>query len=1015
MTGIFKILNVLFLGSFAVVYAKGQTQRNISFDIDRDSTFKVATDTTLYLNIGGTLDRDNTAGEKVSYRWDLYRYYKPGFEPLKSFTIKNAGLRQTDSIAFVFNDKGHWQTLSSIAAEVSKGFTSQKEKALGLWKFIADNHVYFYKPEDILSAECQDPLKFLAVYGYGDCFTMSNAIKLMNAVENKDSLWIWGLDAGAHGFAEVKTDSGFAVLDADEQAFYLKLDNKTLASYDDLKMDQYLYIRTKRYTQLYPFYSPYNYTDYKNIVSPYNYKAVFSEYGASGYSSLISLKPNESISFYYDSAKKYHQVALEGIENLPAETNILSFIGRGKQEYAPTSAQLASVSLHYRNDYYSVIKLVCPFVLTGGLLKATLNIPLGNQAFIMTYSEDLVTWKEIYSTTGTGLKDVTILLDTLIKPLVKPAVYRVYIKLNFSNPGALNFAAAVDSFNISADFQVSKFFLPRLKIGDNNIRITSDNKVGKKLEVSFNWKENSSNRQPLISADPVFPENAASVDSTDFTFKWQPATDPDNDGIKDYHFQLSDDSLMRFPLVSNFDIDISSFDSLVNPQYKSTIKDFLNDGKAYYWRVRALDSRGAWSNWSPTWSFTPHGPMQPKDLTYDTTTTGFILKWKPNSEGNKAAAYNVLASNSRGFYPTDATIIATVTDTFFTIDYTQKAYKYYRVSAQDALNNQSTATNYITVPDVLELKIENSINLDSVSDNNYPLAYRVDNNAPAIINNKKIATTKNTGKFFLYIDYINDRNETIQTDKQLVNVSKTKLYFTPAGNSKIYGEPNPEINWAITGFENNDTVDSIDVLPKMKFDITDFSPAATYPVYFDRGSDDHYELVSDTAKFTIEKRLLNVIADTLSAGYKNEIPPLTYHITGFAGNEGLSVIDVLPVLTTTAIKGSLPGAYEINISGGQDNNYYFNYTPAVLNINAEIPLVIPNPSNGVFTMYFKPEFAGMQLQIINSYGQRMGIMNINNTVMKFNFSGYAPGIFFLKIIDLKKNVLLSQSKVLIIK
>ena len=107
--------------------------------------------------------------------------------------------------------------------------------------------------------------------------------------------------------------------------------------------------------------------------------------------------------------------------------------------------------------------------------------------------------------------------------------------------------------------------------------------------------------------------------------------------------------------------------------------------------------------------------MQPKGLSYDTTSTGFLLKWKSNTTGSKALKYNVLASNNRGFYPTDATIIASITDTFFNINYAAKKYKYYRIAARDVLNNQSAATAYITIPDVLELKIENSFKLDSVS------------------------------------------------------------------------------------------------------------------------------------------------------------------------------------------------------------------------------------------------------------------------------------------------------------
>ena len=72
-----------------------------------------------------------------------------------------------------------------------------------------------------------------------------------------DSLWIWGLNSGAHGITEVKVDSSYAVIDADQQAFYLKFDNNNLASYDDLRMDKYLYVRTKAFSPIIPvFFCP---------------------------------------------------------------------------------------------------------------------------------------------------------------------------------------------------------------------------------------------------------------------------------------------------------------------------------------------------------------------------------------------------------------------------------------------------------------------------------------------------------------------------------------------------------------------------------------------------------------------------------------------------------------------------------------------------------------------------------------------------------------------------------------
>lgn len=1008
MLKIQKIL-LLFFCAYTVQVSHAQL-------LEKNSTFNISNDTTLHLTVGGLLDRDNTAGEKVSYRFNLYRYYKPGFEPLKSFSIKNTGKTEIDSIAFSFNDKGNWQSLNNISDEVFKGYGSQKEIALALWKFVSDNHVYFFKPEVISSLESQDPIKFLTVYGYGDCFTMSNTVKMLNAAKTRDSLWIWGLDNGVHGITEVKIDSSYAVIDADQQAFYLKLDNKTLASYDDIRMDKYLYVRTKRFPQLYPYSSPQNFTDFKSLVSPANYKSGFLEYGVSGHTALISLRPNESISFYYDPATKYHQLIANGNGTLPAETDILSFIGRGKQEYIPSSNDIRAASKISQNNYYSVIKLSCPFVLTGGYLNAKVHVPNKTNLFTISYSEDLLNWKDIYSTKDTGLKNISIGLDTLIQPLVRPAVYGIYLKLNFYNPSRqVNVAGAMDSLRIAADFQVSKFFLPKLKTGDNSIKITSGKSTEKNLAVSFLWNENSSNHLPLMPANPLFPGNAAGVDSTYFMFKWPAAIDADGDAIKDYHFQLSDDSLMRFPLAPNFDIYISSLDSLVNPQIKPEIKDLLNDSKTYYWRVRALDKRGAWSDWSPVWKFVSHGPMSPQNLVYDTTSAGFILKWKSSLPGNKATAYKVFASNDRGFYPTDGTVIATIPDTTYKFNFSTKKYKYYRVASVDKLNNQSPATSYITIPDVLDLHYQNIAKLDSVSDNSYPLTYNVDDTSLIRFNGNIMTPKKPQGKTFLHINYINDRGEVVRSEKRLINVGKTKLYFIPSGNSKLFGEPNPPITWDVKGFENGDTLSSIDVLPRLTPDTSTFTTAGVYPFYFANGNDNYYDLVSDTADFIVKKRLLTVVADTIKINYGDPIPLLTYRVNGFAEGDNVNVIDQLPSLTTTATSGSLPGNYNIYISGARDENYDFEYKPAILIIQSKLSLVVPNPSKGLFTVYFSMDFIGKQLQILNSYGQRFGVYNVNSTSMSFDLSNQAPGMYFIKVVDRTQNKTYDKIKILIVK
>jgi len=203
------------------------------------------------------------------------------------------------------------------------------------------------------------------------------------------------------------------------------------------------------------------------------------------------------------------------------------------------------------------------------------------------------------------------------------------------------------------------------------------------------------------------------------------------------------------------------------------------------------------------------------------------------------------------------------------------------------------------------------------------------------------------------------------------------------------------------------------VLPTLTPDISTFTSAGVYPFYFANGTDNYYELVSDTADFIVNKRMLSVAADTVTMTFGDPLPPLTYRITGFAGTDNESVLDVPPVASTNAARGSLPGVYKIYVAGGQDQNYNFEYTPGTLIVQSKQSMVLPNPSKGPFTVYFSADYIGKQLQIINTYGQRLGVYTINATTMAFNFSNQAPGMYFLKVVDLGANKSYDRIKILI--
>ena len=102
-----------------------------------------------------------------------------------------------------------------------------------------------------------------------------------------------------------------------------------------------------------------------------------------------------------------------------------------------------------------------------------------------------------------------------------------------------------------------------------------------------NWSEaRSFNRvtPPPPIPEPVSPGIKANVPGTTVTFNWNPSS-----GATRYHLQVGTSSIFLHPLLFNND-DIGST--------QMAVPGFPDDGTSFYWRVRAFNEAGGWSEWN---------------------------------------------------------------------------------------------------------------------------------------------------------------------------------------------------------------------------------------------------------------------------------------------------------------------------------------------------------------------------------------------------------------------------------
>lgn len=178
-----------------------------------------------------------------------------------------------------------------------------------------------------------------------------------------------------------------------------------------------------------------------------------------------------------------------------------------------------------------------------------------------------------------------------------------------------------------------------------------------------------------------------------------------------------------------------------------------------------------------------------------------------------------------------------------------------------------------------------------------------------------------------------DNNYSFDYLKGTLTIGKATLVVTAEDKTRKYGEQNPEFTISYNGFANNESEQVIDQLPTLSSTATQQSPVGTYDIIITGGSDNNYTFLTEAGHMNITKANLVLTAEDKSRIYGQENPKLTLSASGFVNGESLSVIDQLPEISTTATRQSPVDGYDIDLSGGQDNNYNFELLKGRLTVD----------------------------------------------------------------------------------
>lgn len=215
------------------------------------------------------------------------------------------------------------------------------------------------------------------------------------------------------------------------------------------------------------------------------------------------------------------------------------------------------------------------------------------------------------------------------------------------------------------------------------------------------------------------------------------------------------------------------------------------------------------------------------------------------------------------------------------------------------------------------------------------------------------------------------QNYAISYKNGTLTVTKAPLTVSAVDNKKVYGESNPVIELAYSGFKNSDNEGCITEKPTITVNADKKSDVGEYSIALAGGSAQNYEFtVYKEGKLAVEKAPLSVIAENKERLYFEANPEFTFHCEGFKNDDTESILTTQPSFECNATQTSGVGEYTITVSGAECKNYDLTYQEAILTVGKRMIDV----TVGDYTRIYgeeNPEFAVSYSGFVNNESEKV--------------------------------------------
>ncbi len=571
----------------------------------------------------------------------------------ETIIIENIGDKPIVNPRITVDGRYDWFDMTTMSAEVTRGCSTDEEKALAIFEFIRTN---FHHLSSVSDQETLNPVISMNVYGYSNCaFHATAFVSMCRAVGVKARVWeVWH-----HTVSEAFYNNAWHMLDTDIGLTHLMDDNRTIASIEQLWADQKVTEGVKEKANL-SAWSGRNkaiYLLYDDVegghafvsqdgIKQRGYRYFHDDYFSyvqTGYdrwtylpqTMALTLRPNEKIirnwkggDVYYDhKRKKAIFERSHGPETLPIrygdgqivwtpDIGSSDFPLYLNQNFPPAfeinDGQYPPVHVGFKqNDDYDFLtrtqwRVNSPYTIIGGRLKASVYRGGANKwdrlSAIITSSTGPL-HKTLWSAPKgeTGKFDFEVDLDETLYPTGEHGRHDYTLELLFSADRGNDPATqtGIESVEMVTDIQVAPNSLPALSRGRNVIRYRDETPGEHQVRITHIWRERNDNNPPSAPAGAIYPSDGGKCKDLTPQFRWNKAKDKDKgDKIANHWISVSFDPQCRWPVATAM---MKVTDS-GKAQWKQP-QGWLNGDTTYYWKVKAQDSRGIWGEWSEVYSF----------------------------------------------------------------------------------------------------------------------------------------------------------------------------------------------------------------------------------------------------------------------------------------------------------------------------------------------------------------------------------------------------------------------------